>query len=123
MLAPSFDIDPEVEAAGCRALWCAVIELAIADAAATRFCQKGGSGTPQVDHDDAIKFLFAESGPWARSREEVCSLAGVDPDALVQRLKTTPPAEAICRRRASKRDVTTLSPSAVESPLARGVRK
>ncbi|MEZ0326507.1 MAG: hypothetical protein ACAH95_11440 [Fimbriimonas sp.] len=37
MLASVVDIDLDAEAAGCRALWCAVIELAIADAAATRF--------------------------------------------------------------------------------------
>lgn len=84
MLAPVVDIDLDGEAAGCRRLWCAVLDLAIRDAHA--MVTAHNSGTNATEQAEARKFLFATTGVWARAREQICALAGIDEAALVERL-------------------------------------
>ena len=37
-------------------------------------------------HGIPSSFCLAESGQWAKERDEVCALAGIDPDAFRQKV-------------------------------------
>jgi hypothetical protein len=70
--------------AGERQLWCEVIQQAWIDLFAPPPQSKW-----RQDHinweqakRDAELFLLKRKGDWARSRETICSVVGVDPDAL-----------------------------------------
>lgn len=68
-------------------LWCAVLEQAIndADLAYRTPDTKAIQNFPLPERRDAIAFIEAEHGPWARSRRDICSAAGIDPDAFRER--------------------------------------
>jgi hypothetical protein len=122
MLAPAVDIDLDAEAAGCRRLWCAVLATALRDAFAT--VTTHASGTSATERDEARKFLFSQRGQWAEARRQCCSLAGIDPDAFVESLKSKPPPDGDPMAAQGKRATSGRSlPTANESPSARGVRK
>jgi hypothetical protein len=71
-----------------RALWAAVLELALLDCFARRVVAKPNCGTTSVsDQVEARRFLFDKTGPNATWRRDVCWMADIDPDALEERLK------------------------------------
>jgi hypothetical protein len=65
---------------GDKALWLAVIDRCWRD------CFSDISDTNPHEcrdaRDDARKFLLSVTGKWAKSRDIVCSLVDIDPDAL-----------------------------------------
>ena len=63
-------------------LWCAVIQTAIDDLSAPPPTWRQGYNEWQKNQREARLFLTKSGGEWARSRETICSAAGVDPDAL-----------------------------------------
>ena len=68
-------------------LWATVLDLALEDAFATTLSLKRNGGTPSPkDRDEARRLLFDKRGPWARWRERLCWLAGIDPDAFAERM-------------------------------------
>ena len=96
MVAPHSIIARDEEPTGGRdnrpaALWAAVIELAWLDAF-ERKIEIGESVSErhrrdrlaefERDRREALRFLTDTRGPWARSRDLVCSMAGICPDAL-----------------------------------------
>ena len=52
-----------------------------------------GTGAPSATRLKSL--LFASHGAWAEARRRAGSLAGIDEQALSERLKTTPAQEAI----------------------------
>lgn len=66
-----------------HSLWSSVVLQAVLDLFAT---PKGGSWEPEGVRLDAMQWLTAETGEDADSRACVCALAGVDADALRQRV-------------------------------------
>jgi hypothetical protein len=84
------------QAQRCLAMWSSVILQALVDAGII-----GGStrGIEQIDRDRAVAFLTDRRGNFARDREIVASLAGVDGDALAEsvrrKLATHPHLEAL----------------------------
>jgi hypothetical protein len=76
-----------------RVLWCPVLNQAISDAFGDiRRC------VAKSEVDRARAFCLAESGKWAREREEVCALAGIDPDAFREKVKALSEAGKLARR-------------------------
>ena len=65
-----------------RTLALAVIERAILDAKVT-----ARSNEQDTARDEANKFLFAESGEWARSRHFWCQQAGIETSWLERKVK------------------------------------
>jgi len=51
----------------------------------SRKCRLGAIQEFEQDYDNAERFLFATSGIWAKSRERVAIVAGIDPDYLRDR--------------------------------------
>ena len=102
------------------AAWSAVLAQALHDAFVN--VSTHASGTSQTECDEARKFLFAERGPWAESRRQVCAHAGIDEQALTEKLKSKPPpdwrSEGGARKRASGRSLPTRKQVATSS--ARG---
>jgi uncharacterized protein YjiS (DUF1127 family) len=119
MLAPVVDIDIDAEAAGCRRLWCAVLAQALHDAFVNVTVHT--SGTSATKRDEARRFLFAERGAWAEARRQVCALADISEEALVERLKSKPAQEAIPGRRERKEQLH-LSPTRKRVATSRRAR-
>ncbi|MCR0981810.1 hypothetical protein [Roseomonas populi] len=71
---------------GCRALWAAVLAVAIQDAIRGQVRSASGrlpgDAPPAAGQDEAIRFLTDRAGRWAEARELVADAAGVDPNAL-----------------------------------------
>lgn len=67
-------------------LWCAVLLQAWEDAFVHSDSQLSAGEDKAADPDlirgEARRFLCASLDPWRSDREEVCSLAGVDPDMI-----------------------------------------
>ena len=98
MVAPRSCFALEIEPTGSRdhrvGLWCAVIELAWLDAFertvkigpnASKKNRRERLSEFQREREQALRFLLDKRGPWTRSREQVCALAGICPDALHER--------------------------------------
>lgn len=66
--------EPHSEHDGARALSMAVLERAMAD-----LVSPDSSVSPR-DHEEAKRFMFAEEGPWAARREELCLHVDVEPE-------------------------------------------
>ena len=77
------------------------------------------SGTSQTEQDEARKFLFDRHGAWARARQQVCALAGIDEQALTEKLKSkpSPDGDPMAARRESEQVESSL-PTANELPDA-----
>lgn len=57
-------------------MWAAVVLMAVNDAFGDMWDRT------ELDRAEALRFLLSPRGAWARSREEVCSCAGAEPDRL-----------------------------------------
>jgi hypothetical protein len=69
--------------------------LAIEDANAKVIALKDNGGrVTAAAQAEARKFLFASSGAWSRSRELVALAAGIDPQALTEKLRSRGGADA-----------------------------
>lgn len=66
-------------ACGEKSLWAAVLMQALSDAFTTK------DGTPAIEKRTALCLLLDTSGTWARRRNEVASLAGLDGDSVRER--------------------------------------
>src|SRR5262245_10505401 len=64
-----------------RSLWSAVLQQAFDDATGT-----GRKSVSKHDRNMAISFLTATTGYWTQQRDTVCGLAGVDADAVRDRV-------------------------------------
>lgn len=63
-------------------LACAVVDQALSDACKLP-TKHTGNGTPSaIDIREARLFLTERNGGWARSREDWCALAGIEPEEL-----------------------------------------
>lgn len=67
-----------------KQLWCAVIQSAWDDYLAPRPSERWRQGFLdwQKNYREARCFLTKLGGEWAQSRNDICSAAGIDPDAL-----------------------------------------
>jgi hypothetical protein len=68
-----------------KQMWCAVVQIAWDDYFAKRPSWKQGIRDWEKNRREARLFLTKNGGEWRRSREDVCSAAGIDPDALRDR--------------------------------------
>jgi len=64
-----------------RLLWSAVLQQSFDDATGT-----GRKSVSKHDRNMAISFLTATTGYWTQQRDTVCGLAGVDADAVRDRV-------------------------------------
>jgi hypothetical protein len=74
-LAPRLIEDAAREADACRDLWHDALKLCWTDFTGRTTCTS-------AEHKEATAFMTAMAGEWAEARAMVCSLAGLDPDAL-----------------------------------------
>ena len=83
---------------GERQLWCAVVKQAWMDLFAVSPSIKKEAVQCEKHRVDARLFFTKRVGKWAKSREAICSIVGLDPDALRERaereLKRTGTCEA-----------------------------
>lgn len=126
---PQIEFDDELSTADVYALGRAVIRRVLQDAGVP---DSNGRldryALTRVDEVEALHWLSDLSGHWARAREEICDLAGVDPDYLRDHaVKALRGEDAIAARLAPgaakltaaeilqrKRDITSQLPSAAE---------
>jgi hypothetical protein len=71
----------DTQADRCRMLWAAVLAQVLSDAF-------GESRRPIAESEQtkARSFCLADSGQWAKEREVVCALAGIDPAAFREKV-------------------------------------
>jgi len=71
---------------GCRALWAAVLLVALQDALRGTAHKPNGQvrtcSPPVCQGGEAVSFLTDPAGRWALSREMVADAAGLDPEAV-----------------------------------------
>ena len=60
-------------------------------------------GVNEIEGREAELFLTAESGPWKRSRTDLCHCAGIDPEALRDRVLAAREADGDMRAMMPKR--------------------
>jgi hypothetical protein len=72
-------------AEGERELWCEVVHQAWLDLFATKPSTVREIRDWEQDQREARLFLLMRGGKWARSREIICDVVGLDPDALRER--------------------------------------
>jgi hypothetical protein len=78
-----------------KQLWCSVIQLAWDDYFAKRPTWKQGIRDWERNKREAMLFLTRSGGDWARSRHDICSAAGIDPEALREAVLREETARAI----------------------------
>lgn len=66
---------------GEQELAVSLLILVAQDAVEPRYM--GSNANPDHIQDEAVRFCFDQTGPWAQSREIWCDLAGVDPGVYV----------------------------------------
>lgn len=75
---------------GDRQLACAVIDQAVTDAFGVRLRDTRTDGNAHkatlLERDQARRFLVSLEGEWRKARELWCALAGLDCDALRDRM-------------------------------------
>ena len=121
--------EPEQVTDPHRVLFLHIIEQAIRDARGSGISSfsSGSSATAaELDRTSAVTFLTAESGPWARWREEVLAFAGIEPDSfarLIERERHTwPPVKSGSanerrRERAQQAQVVEATPAPTAKPV------
>lgn len=67
---------------GCRRLACAVLHQAILD-----LDSRSWAGLREAEREDGTAFLVSSEPRWARVRDFWATVAGIDPDLLVERAK------------------------------------
>lgn len=80
-----------------RQLWCCVIQQSWDDLFAPKPGWRHGLNDWIRNKREAEMFLTKTRGQWARSREDACRAAGIDPDDLMQRAVDALRRQAECK--------------------------
>lgn len=83
---PEVEVEPrDTETSPEVRLWCAVILQAWNDSWGSDWQLLAGeekAADPELIRGDARRFLTSDLDPWRSDREEVCAMAGIDPDMI-----------------------------------------